>query len=275
MTLIDTTGKPTTANIPQILLLAGLDPSGGAGLQADIQTCTAFGCHALPVMTVNTIQDTGNIYGFKPEAPEWIRRQLETLLKDMTPCMVKIGALGSSSVAIAICQALANTDIPIIYDPVLSAGGGGALSDREMLEQIMHSLLPTTFLCTPNIIELLEMTGVQNESAAIEHLTNIGCQNILVTGGHDTTSSYSNRLYSDGQLTLCWPWQRTPGEYRGTGCTLSTAIAALLATNHSLPDSCQKAGTYISTAVQHAYAIGAHQQIPRRFPLNFFSDTDL
>ncbi len=249
---------------PKVLVLAGLDPSGGAGLQADIVTCAYFGCHPLPIMTANTIQDTANIYGFKPEDSTWIVRQLQHLIADITPDVIKIGALGCGDLIAPLCNVLRQLPCKIIYDPVLRAGGGGHLSDERLVHEVRQNLLPITYLCTPNTPELHALSGVADETAAINHLIGAGCRHVLVTGGHDQGERRSNRLYDGPTLRQQWFWERIAGEYRGTGCSLSTAIAALMANGNSLANSCEQAMAYLSASVEQAYSIGSSQRIPLR-----------
>jgi hydroxymethylpyrimidine/phosphomethylpyrimidine kinase len=251
-------------SVPKVLLLSGLDPSGGAGLQADILTCGYFGCHSLPIMTINTVQDTGNVHAFKPEDPAWIKAQLRQLLQDIVPDAVKIGALGDEASVAVICEQLQTVQCPIIYDPVLRAGGGGQLSKDDLLNRIREQLLSKTFLCTPNSIELMALTGIDNELDAIEQLTQLGCRNILITGGHDLAEHKSNRLYTNGKLINVFPWEQIPGEYRGTGCSMATAIAATLARGHALDFSCLKAIQYLSTIIGSAYTLDFPDSHPKR-----------
>lgn len=259
--------SPAVRNTPpKVLVLAGLDPSGGAGLQTDILCCSYFGCHALPLMTANTIQDTANIYGFKSEDSLWIVAQLQQLLTDITPDVIKIGALGSGDMVAPLCDVLRQLDCPIVYDPVLRAGGGGHLSDEHLVHAVQLHLLPITYLCTPNLPELFALGGTDDEAAAINQTIKTGCRNILVTGGHDQNERRSNRLYDGQTLAYQWYWERIAGEYRGTGCAMATSIAALLACGNTLSSSCEQAMAYLSASIKQAYTIGSSQQVPQRVP---------
>lgn len=250
--------------VPKILLFSGLDPSGGAGLQADIQTCSSLGCHALPLLTANTIQNTHNAAEFKAESALWLRKQLSYLLDDIAPDAVKIGAISCSLLAQEIGDFIRTYTGPIIYDPVIKAGGGTTLADTALIDTVKDHILPSCTLITPNAHELSALSNTHDESEGIRNLTKQGCPQILITGGHDSSAQKSNRLYIDSELAHEWRWNKLPGEFRGTGCALSTAITVFLAQKHSLSKSCVEAHRYVERAVANAYAIGSGQLIPDR-----------
>ncbi|MGK5053273.1 bifunctional hydroxymethylpyrimidine kinase/phosphomethylpyrimidine kinase [Janthinobacterium sp. RB2P8] len=247
---------------PTVLVFAGLDPSGGAGLAADIVAIAAQGAHALPVITALTVQDNDRVFAVEPVAPELLRRQAQALIAKMAIHAVKIGIPGSAANAAVIAQLiaqlrLAHPGLPVVLDPVLASGHGDVLS-RDDAVLALAPLLPVTTVIVPNGPEALGLGGE-------EHLLAQGCKNVLVTGGHGEGEAIINRCFDDAGGEREWRWPRLPGEFHGSGCTLASAIAARLAQGVSMQDALDMAQAYCHAALAGAYAIAPGQLIPQRF----------
>jgi hydroxymethylpyrimidine/phosphomethylpyrimidine kinase len=247
---------------PVVLVFAGLDPSGGAGLAADILAIAAQGAHALPVITALTVQDNDRVFGVEAVAPELLRRQAQALIDKMAIHAVKIGIPGSAANAAVIAQLVrqlrqARPDLPVVLDPVLASGHGDVLS-RDDAVLALAPLLPLTTVIVPNGPEALALGGTENLRAQ-------GCQHVLVTGGHGDGEAVLNRWFDDAGGEREWRWPRLPGEFHGSGCTLASAIAARLALGQALPEALDLAQSYSHAALADAYAIAPGQLMPQRF----------
>jgi hydroxymethylpyrimidine/phosphomethylpyrimidine kinase len=245
-----------------VLVFAGLDPSGGAGLAADILSIAAQGAHALPVITALTVQDNDRVFGVQPVAPELLRRQALALIDKMAILAVKIGIPGSAANAAVIAQLIAQLrldrpDLPVVLDPVLASGHGDVLS-RDDAVLALAPLLPLATVIVPNGPEALALGGAKNLRAQ-------GCQNVLVTGGHGDGEVIVNRWFDGAGGERAWRWPRLPGAFHGSGCTLASAIAARLALGQALPAALDGAQSYCHAALAGAYAIAPGQLMPQRF----------
>ena len=247
---------------PVVLVFSGLDPSGGAGLAADILSIAAQGAHALPVITALTVQDNDRVFGVEAVAPELLRRQAQALIDKVAIHAVKIGIPGSAANAAVIAQLVrqlrqARPDLPVVLDPVLASGHGDVLS-RDDAVLALAPLLPLTTVIVPNGPEALALGGTENLRAQ-------GCQHVLVTGGHGDGEAVLNRWFDDAGGEREWRWPRLPGEFHGSGCTLASAIAARLALGQALPEALDLAQSYSHAALAGAYAIAPGQLMPQRF----------
>ena len=252
----------TLAQRPTVLVFAGVDPSGGAGIAADIVAIAAQGAHALPVITALTVQDNDRVFGVQPVAPALLRRQALALIDKMAIHAVKIGIPGSAANAAVIAQLigqlrLAAPSLPVVLDPVLASGHGDVLS-RDDAVLALAPLLPLTTVIVPNGPEALALGG---EAA----LRAQGCQHVLVTGGHGQGEVIVNRWLDGDGGAREWRWPRLPGEFHGSGCTLASAIAARLALRQALPEALDGAQAYCHAALAGAYAIAPGQLMPQRF----------
>ncbi|WP_058050910.1 bifunctional hydroxymethylpyrimidine kinase/phosphomethylpyrimidine kinase [Janthinobacterium sp. Ant5-2-1] len=249
-------------SLPAVLVFAGVDPSGGAGIAADILAIAAQGAHALPVITALTVQDNDRVFGVEPVAPELLRRQAQALIDKMAIHAVKIGIPGSAANAAVIAQLiaqlrLARPHLPVVLDPVLASGHGDVLS-RDDVVLALAPLLPVTTVIVPNGPEAVVLGGVENLRAQ-------GCRNVLVTGGHGEGEMIVNRWFDADGREHAWRWPRLPGEFHGSGCTLASAIAARLAQGVRMQDALDGAQRYCHAALSDAYAIAPGQLIPQRF----------
>ncbi|CAH1904502.1 Phosphomethylpyrimidine kinase [Candidatus Nitrotoga sp. HW29] len=264
----------TMSDIPPIVLAFGAtDPSGGAGLQADILTIASMGCHPLSVVTAVTVQDTGGVDDILPIDAEWVSDQARAVLEDMPVAAFKIGLLGSVENIAAIAEVISDyPDIPLVFDPVLASGRGDELTDEDMLEALRELLLPQTTILTPNSIEARRL--IQDEdndednpdlAECAKRIVQLGCEYVLVTGTHEHTPKVINTLYGEnGSLVRSDSWTRLSGIYHGSGCTLASAIASLLANGLSMNEAVKEAQEFTWQALQYAFRPGMGQHIPDR-----------
>ncbi|RMD78112.1 MAG: hydroxymethylpyrimidine/phosphomethylpyrimidine kinase [Gammaproteobacteria bacterium] len=269
------------ASVPVVLVLAGNDPSGGAGLQADIEALASMGCHAAPVVTALTVQDTRDVQAVYPVEPARVVEQARAVLEDLPVGAVKIGLLGTAANAAAVHSLLTDYPrLPVVLDPVLRAGGGRALADAELVESLRTLLLPQTTVLTPNGPEArLLAPDADGPEAAAHALVEAGCEFVLLTGGHETaipgpgpegrrTAQVVNRLYAQEggapRLVESYAWERLPGEHHGSGCTLASALAGLLAQGEDPRSAARQAQEYTWETLRRAYRVGMGQLIPNR-----------
>ncbi|HEY4217720.1 MAG TPA: bifunctional hydroxymethylpyrimidine kinase/phosphomethylpyrimidine kinase [Gemmatimonadaceae bacterium] len=248
-----------SAPVPNVLTIAGSDPSGGAGLQGDLKTFAAFHVHGCAVPTALTAQNSRGVHDVFPVPAHFVRRQLDVLFDDIEIRAVKIGMLANASVVTAVGEALERwKPAYVVLDPVLSATAGGALLDTTGLEAIRRELLPLVTLVTPNAAEagmLLDRPAPkspQNSARAARDLCAAGARAALVTGGHVNTGDQCiDVLYERASETAAeFRVARVNGaSAHGTGCALSSAIAALLARGVSLAESCEQAQRFVAESI--------------------------
>lgn len=255
---------------PIVLAFAASDPSCGAGIQADILTLASMGCHPLSVITAITVQDTLGVEAVQPIDADWVADQARCLLEDMPVDAFKIGALGSVENIAAIADILSDyPDVPLILDPVLASGRGDELANDEMLQALRELLLPRTTILTPNSMEARRLADVEGEDEpslanCAARLIEGGSDYVLITGTHEPTPQVVNTLYGKSGVVRSDSWQRLPGNYHGSGCTLASAIAAMLANGLELPEAVREAQDYTWHSLQKAYRPGMGQFLPDR-----------
>lgn len=249
---------------PNVLVIAGHDPSGGAGIQADIEVVHSLGGLAATLITGLTVQNTQNVRGFELVSVDLLERQAAALLEDMSFSAVKIGMTGSPAIIHFITRLLDQLPgVPVVLDPVLAAEAGGSLGDQSVPEVLLSELFPRAILATPNLPEaesLAQASGVQNCGPI---LVNHGCANVLITGTHDNTDAVHNHLFSATGVRD-WSWPRLAGSFHGSGCTLAAACAVLLARGLPLEQALTDAQDYVHRALQKAWPAGHGQLIPDR-----------
>ena len=251
---------------PTVMCFSGLDPTGGAGIQADIETLFSTGCHCAPVVTVLTVQNTQNVLAMAATDTTILVQQARAVLEDMAVQCFKIGLLGSVA-SVEVLHTLLNDypDIPVVLDPVLSAGGGYRFGDEDMLEAIRELLLPLTTVLTPNNQEIKLLAPMaDNEDACANELLERGCEHILLTGTHAQTTGVVNRLYSVHQEVTLFNWPRLEHVYHGSGCTLAAAVAGYLAHGSSVHEAVQQAQRFTWEALSHGSRVGFGQHLPDR-----------
>lgn len=273
---------------PIVLVFAGSDPSGGAGLQADLLTLASLGCHGLSVITALTVQDTERVAAMDPVDAAWVEDQARQVLEDMRVDAFKIGLLGSVENVAAIAEIVSDyPDIPLILDPVLAAGNGDDLTSAGIISAMRELLIPQTTVLTPNSIEARRLIARDSDDehppleVCAERLLLLGVEYVLITGTHENSQQVVNNLY--GPLPAREPaaegaaveyavglvrsdaWSRLPGSYHGSGCTLASAIAALIATGETIPEAVRAAQDYTWNALKAGFRPGMGQFIPDRF----------
>ncbi len=252
---------------PSVLIFAGSDPSGGAGLQADIQAVAALGAHPLSAVTALTVQDNDRVFNIHPVPAGLVQAQAHALIDKMEIAAVKIGIVGNRANAEAIADTLRlmkqrRPDLQVVLDPVLASGHGDALSEDNPVHAIAL-LLPLATLVTPNLPEAAALcNGDSRLDTQVESLLR-HCPNVLIKGGHGTGPDVVNRWFS-GNNHCTWTWPRLEGSFHGTGCTLASAIAALLACGKPMAEAIEAAQAYCHQTLVAAYAIADGQRIPDR-----------
>lgn len=254
-----------TASLPLVLCLSGHDPTGGAGLHADIEAIAACGGHALSIITAHTVQDTSDVLRVTPVAPLLIAQQIETLANDVEIAAIKIGLLGDVEQIPPLVQWIKRLQKPVVLDPVLRAGGGSNLASAALIAAVTEQLLPHVTLLTPNAAEARRLAPKQGSlERCAQELLSSGCKNILITGGDEASSSVINTWHTHHQSPKVFEWPRLPETFHGAGCTLAAACAAFLAQDLAMGDAIQRAQTYTQHTLHHALRIGQGRRIPGR-----------
>lgn len=250
---------------PLVLTFAASDPTGGAGVQADVLTIAARGCHPLSVVTGLTVQDTRGVMRLQAVDAKLVEEQARALLDEMRVDAFKLGVLASAANATAIGRVLAaHPQVPVVLDPVLASGRGDALADDNLLAAIRAELIPRTTVLTPNSVEARRLADRARLAECAPALLEMGCRYVLITGTHEDTAEVVNTLYSrEGELRAD-RWPRLAGSYHGSGCTLASAIAAALARRMDIEAAVQDAQAYTWNALKAGFQPGAGQLLPGR-----------
>lgn len=260
---------------PVVLCASGHDPSGGAGLQADIEAIRALGAHPAVAITCLTVQDTRNVFEVEAVADDWFDAVLDRLCNDLPIRAIKVGVVGSPGQCRRIAELYdrlnEQSPCPLVLDPVLVASGGGRLADDPTAAALLEHLLPRATLLTPNLAEARRLSGEQDADACAATLLAQGAQWVLITGGDTQAAQVSDRLYGGNcdPVTLSHP--RLAQSCHGSGCSLASACAALLA--HEPEDIPRVIAEVVAEAVaqvQHwlesGYRPGQGQYVPLRLP---------
>jgi hydroxymethylpyrimidine/phosphomethylpyrimidine kinase len=251
---------------PVVLAIAGHDPSGGAGIQADIEAAGANGALVATVVSCLTVQDTRNVHSLSPLEPQLVLAQAETLLRDLPVAAIKIGLIGTAELAQALVRLLDReaSGIPVVLDPILRAGGGSALADTALRAALRDALIPRATLVTPNLPEARMLGGAQTAEECAQRLLRLGTPWVLVTGTHEDAPVVTNRLFGPAGRGGAWDWPRLPHSYHGSGCTLASAAAALLARGLPMEQAVERAQDYTWRALAAGYRPGQGQHLPER-----------
>lgn len=255
--------------VPLVLVIGGLSPSG-AGLQADIETCRAFGCHPLPVATAVTVQSTRGLMRAVPLNAEDVRDQLLKIIDDVAPiASCKVGMVPNAEIATVLREVLAALpeSATRVVDPVLAASAGGALTNEALQSMLPSLILSQADVIKPNQQEACRLADTDDPRIAGERLSRLGrCRYALLTGADTDLGSnvVTHTLYRDGALYAEYTWPRRPGAFHGTGCTLSSAIASCRALGQTMERAVASAQDFTWQAVRYARDIGGAQLIPER-----------
>lgn len=271
---------------PVVLTFAGADPTSGAGIQADLLTCASIGCYTTTVITAITVQDTTGVSNIIAIDSEIVTQQARAILEDMEVAVFKIGMLGSVENIIAIADILADyPEIPVILDPILASGRGDDMTSEDIIAHIREVLLPEVNLITPNSLEARRLVEFEedDESEVINindddelkdqislkqcanRLMTLGVEYVLITGTHENTHQVINSLYGEKGLIREDRWKRLPHSYHGSGCTLASAIAGLIAQGIDIEDAVYEAQEYTWKALENGFQLGMGQHLPDRF----------
>lgn len=251
---------------PIVLVFAGHDPSGGAGLQADIEVLLSLGCHPVTVATALTVQDTRGVSRFQAVPAELVLAQARAVLDDFAVGAIKTGMLASAENVHAVASVAARyPHLPLVVDPVLASGRGDALADEGFDVVLREQLLPHATLATPNSVEARRLAPTADTlDACAQELLATGCEYVLITGTHEPTEKVENRFYGGHRLIEHFAWPRLPGEYHGSGCTLAAACAANMAHGLAPAPAVAQAQRYTWQALRHARSLGHGQLLPDR-----------
>ena len=247
--------------IPRVLIIAGSDSSGGAGIQADIKTCAAFGVYASTAITAVTAQNTTGVQQVKFMPPELVRAQIKSVLTDIGADVIKIGMLGTEAIINVVTEEIEESDAFVILDPVMVATSGDKLLEGGAVKAMKDKLIPLADLITPNVPEAeliteLAITDVDEMTAAGDALLGMGVYAALMKGGHLDSKSIVDVLVSEeGANIMSGPRIRSRHTH-GTGCTLASAVAANMAMNVPLDEAVQIAREFVFQAIKSAPKLG-------------------
>lgn len=258
---------------PKVMTFSATDPTGGAGLQADILTLASIYCHPISITTAITVQDTTGVELVSPVDSQLLKQQAMTILKDVEVAVFKLGLLGSLENIKAISEILETyPDIPVVLDPIIASGRGDVLMNDSMKKAMIRLIFPKTTLITPNSIEARKLVCYDNEdfesisiSESAKRLFNLGCKNLLITGGDEKSAAVTNTLYLENGEIIPFESERLIDQYHGSGCTLASSIAGFCAQDYSLKEAVNEAIHFTSLALKNAFNIGHGQLIPDRF----------
>jgi hydroxymethylpyrimidine/phosphomethylpyrimidine kinase len=251
---------------PMVLTFAATDPTGGAGLQADLLTLAALDCHALSVVTAVTVQDTSGVQRMLPLDAAAVSEQATCVLDDIAVAAFKAGVLGSAQNARAVSEVVSRyADLPFVVDPVLASGRGDPLAPDDMAAALRRFIFPRTTVLTPNSIEARRLAAPHTDLAACaRRLTQDGCKFVLITGTHEAGTEVINTLYDASGVVSEERWPRLAGSYHGSGCTLASAIAARLACGVPAVQAVREAQRFTWQALAEGFRPGRGQFLPRR-----------
>ncbi|HEX8984845.1 MAG TPA: bifunctional hydroxymethylpyrimidine kinase/phosphomethylpyrimidine kinase [Bryobacteraceae bacterium] len=247
--------------IPVALTIAGSDPSGGAGIQADLKTFHQFGVYGEAAITLLTVQNTARVSRVECMPADLVAEQVRAVIEDMPPQAAKTGALGNVEIVRAVAALAAEFRFPLVVDPVMVSKHGAALMSPEARAAVIAELIPLAFLVTPNLAEAAMLTGLEvvNEDGmheAAQRLCEMGAKAVLVKGGH-LAGAATDLLFSDGEYyEFAAPRLDTPHTH-GTGCTFSAAIAAGLAAGRDLFSAVARAKRFMNRAIATAPGLGS------------------
>ncbi len=255
-------------NSPIILSIAGFDPTGGAGIQADIETARALKCRSIQLITCLTVQNTAHVFKIVAVDPDLFQYQAKILLHDIQPKVIKIGLIGDLNIAACIVKILNQfPHIPVIFDPILKSGAGDNLSSQALIHYYKKEIIPRCFLITPNCQELRLLTDLDKIEKGAEKLLQGGVKNIIVTATDDTNknqSSIKHQLFQPQKPPQIFYKNRLAHQYHGSGCTFSMACACFIGQKESLLTALKKSFDFTEQCLINAEKVGTGQYLPCR-----------
>ena len=249
---------------PHILVIGGHDPSGGAGIQADIETGAALGCRVFSLVTCLTSQNTQNVYAVSPQSVDALADQFDRLINDVQIDAIKVGLLGDLAIAQWLAPRLADLKRPVTLDPVLRAGGGESLSNQALIDQLKTDWLPWLTSLTPNRAEARALSACNDMSEAGNALVNEGTQHVLITGADEADDDMVHNTLFTREQHQPYEWPRLPHTYHGSGCTLATALTCELAKTGDILAAAQQAQAFVWGTLSRGEQLSDGQHLPNR-----------
>lgn len=264
-----------TSNVPKILTFAASDPTGGAGIQADLMTQTSLGCYPLSVITAITCQDTSGVSDVIPIDSLVVEKQARLILNETKIDVIKCGVMASEENIKVISEIIKDyPDVPVVIDPILSSGRGDNLALGDSLQLMIRHLFPLAEIITPNVNEGAQIVSNKNISEIDEgllfigkSLMDLGPKNVLLTAADYQVDkkTLTNTLYCQDGRVFNFEYERLPQSFHGSGCTLASAIAAYLAQGMSIHTAVEEAQKFTIDTLKHSLVNGQGQLIPNRF----------
>lgn len=251
----------TGATPPRVLVIAGSDSGGGAGIQADIKTGFALGVHVCTAITALTAQNSVGVQGVFPVEPDGVRAQIRSVLDDIGADVIKTGMLATAAIAELVAEEIERSGLPAVIDPVCVSTTGAALLTADALDVYRHRLIPLATVVTPNLPEVRELTGIDvtevgDLRGAAEAMLRLGARWALIKGGH-LDAAATDLLAGDGVQLELTSERIDTGNTHGTGCTLASAIAARLAQGDDVPAAVRAAKDFVTAGIRNSYALGS------------------
>jgi len=253
-------------NNSNILVIGGHDPSGGAGIQADIETINNLGAHASSLITCHTVQNTQSMIEHYQSEISVFRKQANALLTDINFSAIKIGAITNIGILKEVINIIHRLpELPVVYDPVLAASQGSEFIGEKLKEDILNNLLPFISVLTPNKTELLFLAKENSIAKASEFLLQTGCKTIFLTTTDDSDNKIIKHELLSKHIKRTYECKRIKGDFHGTGCTLSSAIATYITSEDDIETVISHAQDYTYSTINTAKKVGTGQLIPNRF----------
>ena len=260
-------------NSPLILTFGPTDPTGAIGIQADLASFAAMGCHGLSVVTSILIGDTARIEDMQVIDADWVADQARVVLEDMPVAAFKVGAVGSIENVSAIAEIVSDyADIPLILDPFLSAFPDQGQDSEDMLIAVRELLIPQTTLLLASAVELARLAETWRDPSTDDTLPmdamrviDLGCEYLFVTGTPGDVHGVTNALFDESGMLRKDSWQRLPGSFNGAGSTLSATITAMLANGTDVPEAVFEAQEFTHAALANAHRLGMGKLTPDRY----------
>jgi len=258
---------------PLILTFGVADPVGAVGIQADLASFAAMGCHGMSVITALLIGDTARIEDVQLIDADWVSDQARMVLEDMPVAAFKVGAIGDVDVISVIAEIASDyPEVPLVLDPYLTGMPEQVLEDEDLTAAMRELLIPQTTLLLLSAVELERLAESWREPSAEDtlmvdamHIVGLGCEYVLVTGTPGDTHEIVNSLFNDTGLVRQDRWQRISGTYAGTGSTLSATAAAMMANGLDVPEAVFEAQEFVVASIAHAQRLGMGKMIPDRY----------
>lgn len=255
-----------TKDTPIVLIIGGHDPTGGAGVLADAQTCVMQRCYPISLITCLTAQNTINFEGIKVTETKFFKKITKNLLNDIPSInAIKIGALGNEEIINIVKEIIIHfKNPPVVLDPVIKTSSSGLLINDEGIHELKYNLLPQVDLITPNIEEAKWLTGKDNQQDIIQEFDNLNSHFVLIKN-NQKRNKIENSLFNRREPIRRWSLPKVRGKFQGTGCSMSSSIASNMAKGLSIEESIELAQDFVYKSIENAITLGKGQKIPKRF----------